>query len=72
MRMPTRFEVRAEWADEAGVWMATSEAVPGLCVQADTLDELIATATPKPPLKGRYHWFAEAQNRCRDSITNST
>ena len=42
-------EVRAEWDDEAGVWMATSEDVPGLCVQADTLDDLIATATALAP-----------------------
>lgn len=42
-------EVHAEWDDDAGVWMATSEDVPGLCVQADTLDELIAIATALAP-----------------------
>lgn len=33
--------VRAEWDDEACVWVATSDDVPGLCTEADTSEELI-------------------------------
>ena len=32
--------VRALWDDEAGVWVATSEDLPGLIVEAETTDEL--------------------------------
>lgn len=32
--------VRAEWDAEAGVWVATSEDVPGLAVEAETFKEL--------------------------------
>ncbi len=32
--------VRAEWDDEANVWVATSDDVPGLATEADTLEKL--------------------------------
>lgn len=32
--------VRAEWDEEAGVWVATSDDVPGLATEADTLEAL--------------------------------
>lgn len=32
--------VRAEWDEEASVWMATSDDVPGLATEADTLEAL--------------------------------
>lgn len=32
--------VRAEWDDEANVWVATSDDVPGLATEADTLEQL--------------------------------
>ena len=32
--------VRAEWDDEARVWVATSDDVPGLVTEADTLESL--------------------------------
>ena len=32
--------VRAEWDDEAAVWVATSDDVPGLATEADTLEAL--------------------------------
>ena len=32
--------IRAEWDDEANVWVATSDDVPGLATEADTLEEL--------------------------------
>ena len=35
------YEVRAAWDAEAGVWIATSDDVPGLCCQAATFEELV-------------------------------
>jgi predicted RNase H-like HicB family nuclease len=35
-----RYTVTAEWDAEAGVWVASSEDVPGLATGADSLDEL--------------------------------
>ncbi|MCA3176309.1 MAG: DUF1902 domain-containing protein [Burkholderiales bacterium] len=34
------FFVRAEWDDEAHVWVATSDDVPGLATEAETLEAL--------------------------------
>ena len=34
--------IRAEWDDEADVWVATSDDVPGLVTEADTLEALSA------------------------------
>ena len=34
--------VRAEWDDEARVWVATSDDVPGLVTEAETLEGLSA------------------------------
>lgn len=36
------YTVQAEWDDEAGVWVASSDDVPGLATGADTFEELIA------------------------------
>lgn len=33
--------VRAEWDEEASVWVATSDDVPGLATEASTLEDLI-------------------------------
>jgi hypothetical protein len=38
--MPKIYFVRAEWDDEASVWVATSDDVPGLATEADTLEAL--------------------------------
>ena len=32
--------IRAEWDEEASVWVATSDDVPGLVTEADTLEQL--------------------------------
>jgi predicted RNase H-like HicB family nuclease len=32
--------IRAEWDDEANVWVATSDDVPGLATEADTMEAL--------------------------------
>ena len=34
--------VRAEWDEEASVWVATSDDVPGLATEADTVEALSA------------------------------
>lgn len=34
-------EIHAVWDDEAKVWVATSEDVPGLATEAETSDELV-------------------------------
>ena len=33
--------VRAEWDDEALVWVATSDDVPGLATESDTVENLV-------------------------------
>lgn len=33
--------IRAEWDEEVKVWVATSDDVPGLATEADTMEELI-------------------------------
>lgn len=40
MNMQKIFFVRAEWDEEANVWVATSDDVPGLATEADTLEAL--------------------------------
>ena len=35
------FEVRAQWDQEAGVWWAESDDVPGLVAEADTRGQLM-------------------------------
>lgn len=34
--------VRAEWDDDARVWVATSDDVPGLATEAETVEDLMA------------------------------
>ncbi len=48
-RMPQTYEVTAEWDEAAGVWIATSDDVPGLCVQAASFDELADTVAALVP-----------------------
>lgn len=33
--------VRAEWDDDANVWVATSDDVPGLATEEDTIEKLM-------------------------------
>ncbi len=35
------YRVRAEWDGEASVWVASSDDVPGLATEADTLEALV-------------------------------
>lgn len=41
-RKRRKIDVLAEWDGEAKVWVASSNDVPGLVTEADTLDELAA------------------------------
>lgn len=34
--------IHADWDSEAGVWVATSNDVPGLATEADTVEALVA------------------------------
>ena len=43
------YRVDAAWDEEAGVWIATSDEVPGLCAEADSLDALIAVVLELVP-----------------------
>ena len=36
------YSIRAEWDDEASTWVATSDDVPGLVTEAQTLETLLA------------------------------
>jgi predicted RNase H-like HicB family nuclease len=38
--MPRTISVTAEWDSEAGVWVATSNDVPGLVTEAETVEAL--------------------------------
>lgn len=49
LRIPNMLEIHAQWDDEAQVWIATSDDIPGLCVQADTFDALVDIATGLTP-----------------------
>jgi hypothetical protein len=42
-------DIHAEWDAEAGVWIATSVEVLGLCVQSETFDELVEMVTALVP-----------------------
>lgn len=43
------YVVNARWDDEAKVWIATSDDVPGLCCEAATLPELRETVAALAP-----------------------
>lgn len=47
--MTQRFVVTAEWDDEARVWVATSDDIPGLVTEAATLDDLFGRVVQVAP-----------------------
>jgi hypothetical protein len=54
----TAFAVVAQWDAEAQVWVATSDDVPGLVTEADTLDALgkkLAVMVPELLDLNRHH-----------------
>ncbi|MBS4099511.1 MAG: DUF1902 domain-containing protein [Sulfuricella sp.] len=46
---PRNVFVHAEWDGEAGVWVATSDDVPGLATEADTTEALVAKLESADP-----------------------
>ena len=36
-----RYFIHAEWDDEADVWVATSDSVPGLVAESETIEALV-------------------------------
>lgn len=47
--MDRKFVVMAQWDGEAGVWVATSEDIPGLVTEAASLDELLRRVVAVAP-----------------------
>jgi predicted RNase H-like HicB family nuclease len=47
--MQHKFLVTAAWDDEAGVWVATSDDIPGLITEAATLDALLERVVAVAP-----------------------
>ena len=47
--MTKKLLVTAQWDDEAGMWVATSDDIPGLTTEADTLDKLLARVLAVAP-----------------------
>ena len=43
------FVVIAKWDNEARVWVATSEDIPGLATEADTFERLVERVTAVAP-----------------------
>jgi hypothetical protein len=43
------YKVRAEWDEQAGVWIATSDGVPGLCCEEATFEDLVDTVVALVP-----------------------
>lgn len=39
--MKTGYEIKAMWDSEAGMWVASSDEVSGLCTEAETMELLI-------------------------------
>jgi len=56
-----RLVVRAEWDEEAGVWVASSDDVPGLATEATTVDAL------NTKLKDLVPALLEANGRAADA-----
>lgn len=50
--MPRIQFVRAEWDEEARVWVATSDDVPGLVTEADTVEDLEKAQNAYPRATG--------------------
>lgn len=47
--MARRLTVTAFWDDEAGVWVATSDDIPGLATEAASLDRLLERVVAVTP-----------------------
>ena len=60
--MDRKLVVTAQWDAEAGVWVATSDDIPGLVTEAATLDDLIKRVVAVAPelLEDNAHLLDEA------------
>jgi predicted RNase H-like HicB family nuclease len=47
--MSRKYLVTAQWDDMAGVWVATSQDIPGLVTEAVTLDDLLKRVVAVAP-----------------------
>lgn len=47
--MTTKLLVTAQWDDEASMWVASSDDIPGLTTEASTLDGLLARVLAVAP-----------------------
>ena len=56
--------VTAHWDDEAGVWVATSEDIPGLVTEAKNIDDLVRRVRELIPdlLEENAHLIAHGQD----------
>ncbi|SMC84805.1 protein of unknown function [Fulvimarina manganoxydans] len=62
--MNKKFMVTALWDDEASIWVATSEDIPGLVTEAATLDDLLRRVLAIAPelLADNAHLMDEVQS----------
>ncbi len=44
-----KYLVTAQWDEEAGVWVATSDDIPGLVSEAKTIDDLVKRVVAVAP-----------------------
>lgn len=60
--MHRKYLLTAQWDEEANVWVATSEDIPGLVTEAATLDELLERILAVAPelLEDNSHLLDEA------------
>lgn len=59
-----KFLVIAQWDNEAGVWVATSDDIPGLVTEAKSLDALLERVLAVAPelLDDNAHLLDEAEH----------
>jgi len=59
----SRYHVQADWDPEAGVWVTTSEDVPGLATEAETLEALTEKLRDLiPELLGANHLLGSGRH----------
>ncbi|MEX0383170.1 DUF1902 domain-containing protein [Spiribacter sp. 1M153] len=64
--METSYIVRSMWDDDAGVWVATSDDVPGLVAEAASLDALYEKLEVLVPELFDVNGFGQGQEARRN------
>ena len=64
--METSYIVRSMWDDDAGVWVATSDDVPGLVAEAESLDALYEKLEVLVPELLDVNGFGQGQEASTD------